>query len=114
MSQTSLELDFAIRGGGLRVHEKENNSASQLNLNTNKKHFYRQARILFDGLMKGEIHNGDTAKDKYGMRDMIRRYHDLLDAGVLIESKVIPNSHGMIEIFMNEEQKEYNKKFITK
>lgn len=101
-----------IPNGHIHVHQKENNSESEENLKENKKHFSNQCSKLFDDLMNGEAHNGDTAKDKLGIRDMIRRYHDLLDLGVLVESKVIPNSHGMIEIFMTPMQRENNKKFL--
>lgn len=108
--QTELELDLA--NGHMHVHQRENNPASEASLKENKKHFSGQNKKLFDDLMMGEVHNGDTAKDRLGIRDMIRRYHDLLEAGILIESKVIPKSHGMIEIFMTPLQRDFNKKFL--
>jgi hypothetical protein len=102
MQLQQIQIDF--------THRLENNISSQKNLNSGRTHFSNQCLVLFQALMRGEIINGDTAKDLYQIRDMIRRYHDLEEGGVLISQRTIPNSHGMIEIYMTQEQKQINLK----
>ena len=81
------------------VHQRENNTESQTNLNENREHFSKQCKDLYNYLMTGAECNGDKAKELFGIRHLPRRYKDLKDAPncVLISDKW---ENGMKTLFM--------------
>lgn len=92
-----------------QIHEKENNRSSQESFDENKKHFCEQANILFQALMRGEVIGGDIAREKYLIKHLPSRSRDLRNAGVSVSQRVIPFTHGSVELFMTAEQIESNK-----
>jgi len=103
------------------VHEAENNRDSLNNLNENRPHFTQQAHTLLEALLRGEVIDADSAKERYGIRHLARRYADLREAEfgagkehLQISEAVIPGSHGMKRIWMSPDQQKANRGIVEK
>lgn len=88
-----------------KVHERENNAESEINLESNRERFQGQCKKLYDYLMSGGRCNGDQAKELFGIRHLPRRKKDLTDQGFKISDEWVGK---MKDIFMSNEDIEYN------
>lgn len=81
--QITIEQQF-------QIHERENNSDSELILKANKERFSNQCRIVYDALLRGEKLTTASALIKYGIGDLRRRVKDLVDYhGIEVKSELI-------------------------
>jgi hypothetical protein len=78
--QITIEQQF-------QIHERENNSDSELILKANKERFSNQCRIVYDALLRGEKLTTASALIKYGIGDLRRRIADLIENGVDIQKE---------------------------
>lgn len=73
-----------------QIHDRENNSDSELILKANKERFSNQCRIVYDALLRGEKLTTASALIKYGIGDLRRRVKDLVDYhGIEVKSELI-------------------------
>lgn len=86
------------------VHRRENNPASESNLNRNRFHFTGQCAMIKTLLEKGIHLTSRSALLEYNIGHLPRRIKDLKDAGFPIESKEI-DSKGTKEYYLNEQIK---------
>ena len=92
------------------VHQHERGQQNQHILNTNRKKFSRQCKILFDAMMRGERLTSYGCALQYKIMDARRRFCDLEENGVRISERLIDSNFK--ERFFTEEDKQFNKKFL--
>jgi hypothetical protein len=81
--QITIEQQF-------QIHERENNSDSELILKANKERFSNQCNIVYEALQRGERLTTASALLKYGIGDLRRRVKDLVDYhGIEVKSELI-------------------------
>lgn len=104
LKQTKIDFDNA-------VHNHENNAASQSFLEKNRKKFGGQCRLIFNELMKGGQMTTLTGVIDFGIGDVTRRMHDLIEKfGIMLSNKWDEEEKYKIW-YMSDTDKEYNKRF---
>lgn len=101
MNQLQLTFEAAI--------PFQNNRESQRQVESNLNHFTGQNLKVFNYLMNSKRLNSTTGIQLFRIIDMRARMHAIKNAGFKFHIEVIPNSHGMKEWFMTEEDIYYNK-----
>ncbi len=94
-----------------QVHDKENNSESEIHLSYNRKDFSKQCEKLFYILINGEQITTKSALLIHNIHSLPRRIMDLRnDNGVKISDKW--DSTEKVKIwYMSQEDKDFNEKF---
>jgi hypothetical protein len=72
------------------VHHKENNRHSEMILEENYERLNKNCKVLYDALMRGERLTGADVVTRYDMMEYRRRFKDLKDAGVPIQTEKLP------------------------
>jgi hypothetical protein len=91
-----MQIDFTTV-----VHRRENNAASEANLERNRFHFTGQCAVIKSLLEKGIRLTTALALIEYHIGHLPRRIKDLKDAGFPVISREIDN-RGTKEYYLNE------------